>query len=448
MTNPINNPIKKEEALTTLFLGLFSTIIPTVLFSAFDGVILALILFLFFRILFHKYDRLLFSFSYGLYLINSTFFLLILYIVNGSPFLSGGDDLTFYTAGKELYASRFDINIEVEGIPLWIINYPAYLFMISFYYELLSWIGLNSLHFYHLTLLKVSLGSVIPVIIYKIGSQISSRVSRYTLFVIIMLPTLVLNTTSFLRESIISFFFVIGVYIILSKNKSLYKIIFVSILIIVIYFIRPVHAFFLVLFILINFILKSKRTYWIIFYIVIFLIISVLFLYDFYEIGIFNKYQIVQSSYLELSKETSQDASLGIKLYSSNNLLLWPLKFLYYIFSPIPPPIFGSLNLLTIFISIGNLIWYSIVFGFIKSIFRKVNRTNPYFLSVFLLFVIASAVGVSTSKDPRHLVFMYPLIIPISIRELGMMSKLQLYLFLGVFGLIALIVYIFLKFIA
>jgi hypothetical protein len=445
--NPINNPIKKEEALTCLLLGLLSTIIPTFLFSAFDGFIVALILFLFFRILFHKYDRLLFSFSYGLYLINSTFFLLILYIVNGSPFLTGGDDLLFYTAGKELYRARYDINIEVEGFPLWITNYPAYLFMISFYYELLSWIGLNSLHFYHLTLLKVSLGSVIPVIIYKIGNQISSGVSRFTLFVILMLPTLVLYTASFLRESVISFFFVFGVYIIISKKPSFYKLTIVTILIIIIYFIRPVHAVFLVLFFLIYFVSNRKSAFWFKFYIIFFLIISGLILYNFNGIGLFTQYQTVQNSYIELSKESSQEGSLGLKLYGSNFLLLWPLKFLYYFMYPIPPPIFGRLNLLTVFISLGSMIWYLIVLGFLKSIFRKVNRINPYFLSVYLLFIIAGAVGVSTSKDPRHLIFIYPLIIPIGIRELGIMPKMQLYLFFGVFGLIALFVYIILKFI-
>lgn len=446
MFRQLSNPIKKEEALSSIIIGLFSTIIPSLLFSVWDGLIVAILLFLIFRFFFKKYYSLLFTFTFGILLVNSTIFLLILNYVNGEPFLTGGDDFLFYNAGKGLYQSRYDINIEVDGIPLWLSNYPAYLFIISIYYELLSLIGLNSLHFYNFTLFKVALGALVPVLIYKIGELTSLKVSKLTLIVILFFPLLILHTTSFLRESIISFFFVLGVYSILRIKPSFYRILIIFLLTIIVFFIRPVHSFLLILFYFLYYFLNRKNNFWLnfIFAIIIF-IIGLIFL-NYNNSGILLQYQNTQNSYRELSEMTAQNGSLGVKLYGSDNPFLWPIKYLYYLMSPIPPPIFEDLNLITIYITIGSVLWYLILLGFLKSGFRKVNRINPYFISLFLLFLIAAAVGVNTTKDPRHLIFIYPLIIPYGLKELSMIPKFVIFITFFSFLILASIGYIILKF--
>ena len=440
------NSIKKDEAITCLFIGLLSTLIPSFIFSVWDGLFVAIILFFFIRLFFKKYDRLLFTFSFGLFLLNSTIFLLILNFVNGSPYLTGGDDFLFYSAGKELYKTGFDINIEVDGVPLWASNYPAYLFLISFYYKFLSFFGLNSLHFYHLTLFKISIGAIIPVLVNKVCDLISFGLSKLTFIVIIMLPTLVYHTTTFLRESIISFFFVFGVFIILSNKPNVFKLLLILITTTILYFIRPIHSIFFIIFSALYFIFNRKNAFGIKFYILIIFFIIGYFIFDINNSELFIQYQNTQNSYFELTQLTSQEGSLGVKLYGSNNILMWPIKYLYYLMSPIPPPIVGTLNLLTIFISIGSILWYLIVLGFLKSGLRKTNRLNPFFLTLFILFLIAGAVGVNTTKDPRHLIFIFPLIIPFGLRELKTIPRYVLYLLLILILIIGILSYILMKF--
>ncbi len=442
----MSNPIKKEEALNSLIIGLISTIIPSILFSVYDGLIVTILLYLIFKLFLRKNDNLLFTYCYGILLINSTIFLLIVNYVYGGPFLTGGDDFLFYNAGKELHSSNYDINIEVDGIPLWVSNYPFYLFLISFYYEFLSFFRLNSLSFYHFTLFKISLGAIVPILMYRISEIVNFRFTKATLLLILFFPTLVYHTTSFLRESIISFFFIIGIFVILFTRQRFHKILFIILLCLIIYFIRPVHSFFLFSFFTLYHIIKSKSHFYIKFAIIFFLIISGFIILNLKDSNLLLQYQNTRSSYLELSELTAANGSLGVKLYGSNNKLLEPFKYFYYLMSPIPPPIFGGLNILTIYITIGSIIWYLIVLSFIKSVFRIENRINPYFLTLFIIFLISVVVGTNTTKDPRHLIYIYPLIIPFGLRELKMTSKLLLFVTISLFFIIGSLGYFMLKF--
>lgn len=441
-------PIKKEQAITCLLIGILSTLIPSVLFFTLDGIVVAIILY-FTVILFlknSKSEAILFTFSYGLLLVNSTFFLLLLNYVNGKPFLAGGDDLLFFTAGKELYINDFDINIEVDGLPLWVTNYPAYLFIISFYYKFLSFFGINSLSFYHFTLFKILLGSLIPILIYKIGHFVSIRFDKLALFVVLLMPTLVYHTTSFLRETVISFFFLSGVYIILSDKAIIIKSLLFILITVILYFIRPIHSFFFILFFLLYLIISRKTSSWIRLN-TAFIILIVIYYFKREDSELFLQYQRTQSSYQELSAITSQEGSLGVKLYGANDLFFWPIKYFYYLFSPIPPPIVATFNLLTVYMSLGALLWYLLVIGIIKSGLRVINRMDPYFLTLYILFFLAGVVGVNTTKDPRHLVFIYPLIIPISLGELIITKKSLLLVLVFSFFIVGILGYILFKFI-
>ncbi len=446
MLRQLSNPIKKEEAINSLIIGLISTIIPSIFFSVYDGLVVAILLYLIFKLFLRKYDYVLFAYCYGILLINSTIFLLIINYVNGGPFLTGGDDFLFYNAGKELYRSNYDINIEVDGIPLWVSNYPFYLFLISFYYDFLSFFRLNSLSFYHFTLFKISLGAIVPILIYRISEIVNFKFTKGTILLILFFPTLVYHTTSFLRESIISFFLILGVYSILRIKPGFYKILIIFLLTIILYFIRPVHSFFLILFYFLYYFLNNKNSFRLNFLFTIILFTIGLIFLNYNDSSILLQYQNTQNSYRELSELTAQNGSLGVKLYGLANPFLWPIKYLYYIMSPIPPPIFGGLNLITIYITIGCVLWYLILFGFLKSVFRKVNRINPYFISLFLFFLITAAVGVNTTKDPRHLIFIYPLILPYGLKELFTIPKLAIFITIISFLILGAVGYIILKF--
>lgn len=443
--------MKKDQfrasfAFNILLFGLLSTIIPTLLFSVWDGILIALFLLIFFNLFFKGYDKLVFSLSFGLYLLNSTFFLITTNFIFGSPFLEGGDDTFFYLAGKQLYNSGYDIQTEVDGIPLWATNYPAYLYMISFFYGILSWFGFNSLHFYHLTLLKISFGALIPVFINKIGNRNNIGFSKNSLLVIILFPPLVLQTTSFLRDSVISFFFILGAYIITKNLNFFYKLFWILILSSIIYFFRPAHSVFLVFLYVTYLLFLSNKHIGPKFGVLGFTLLMLFFLFKQGYGDLIEQFEKVQSMYTNLSQEKNSEGSLGLKLYSSDLIILFPLKLIYYFISPIPPPIFSKMNILNAYLSIGAISWYLIVFAFLKSIFRKVSEIDPFFVSIYFLFLLAGVIGISTSKDPRHLTFIYPLIIPYGLRELSLTNKNQMFIILLVSIILGFLLYIPLKF--
>jgi hypothetical protein len=443
--NSVSYPVNKSDALTLLILGVASTIFPTIFFSVWDGVFVAIFLFFAFRFFFKKYDRILFTFSFGLYLLNSTFFLFVLNLVNGSPFLSGGDDLFFYDAGKALFLSNYDINIDYEGFSLIAVNYPAYLYLISFFYGFFSFLGFDSLHFYHFTLFKVSLGAIIPVLIFKLRNFYYFNISKVDLIFIILFPTLILQTVSFLRDSLISLFFIFAVYKIVLNKKFIYKFLWMLPFSVILYFFRPLHGFLLIFFFVIYYFFSSKKFLWVKIFSFAFLFIFFVSYFISYFGDFLDQYQRLQGMYSELSIETNQEGSLGVVLYASSFPLIWPFKLLYFYLSPIPPPIFATFNILSIYLSLGSLFWYFIVFGFFKSVLRKVNTISPFYLSLFLLFLVAGIVGVNTSKDPRHLTFLYALIIPFGLGELKLISKEKFYFFIFGALIVGIISYTFLK---
>lgn len=437
---------RKSIAFNILLLGLFSTIIPTLLFSVWDGILIALFLLVFFNLFLRGYDKLIFSLSFGLYLLNSTFFLIATNFIFGSPFLEGGDDKFFYLAGKQLYNSGYDIQTEVDGIPLWAANYPAYLYIISFYYGVLSWLGFNSLHFYHLTLLKISFGALIPVLINKIGNRYNIGFSKNSLLVIILFPPLVIQTSSFLRDSLISFFFILGAYIVTKNLNNFYKLFWILILSSIIYFFRPAHSVFLIFLYVTHMLFLSKKYIGLKFSILGFTLLMLFVVFKQGYGDLIEQFEKVQNLYTDLSLETNSEGSLGLKLYSSDLIVLLPFKLIYYFISPIPPPIFSKMNILSAYLSIGAISWYLIVFAFLKSIFRKVNKSDPFFISIYFLFILAGVIGISTSKDPRHLTFIYPLIIPYGLRELSLINKNQMFIILILSIILGFLLYISLKF--
>lgn len=438
--------INNVEAVNLLLIGLCSVLIPSILFSVWDGIIVFIILFLILRLFFKNYNRVLFTYSYGLLTLMATIFLIMLNAVNGKPFLAGGDDLFFYNAGKELFLANYDINTEIDGVPLWVANYPVYLYMISGYFGFLTFLGIDTLHFYHLTLFKVALGSIIPVLIFNIFEKSTKSLSRVELLLIVIFPATLLQTVSFLRDSVISLFFVAGVFALVQTEYRYLKVFWLISISVAIYFIRPVHSLFFVLFCTTYLLFLNKNYFWLKTFGFGSLLSLILVVVSWKFGDLFSEIDRVQGMYMELSADTSQSGSLGVKLYGANTPLLFPLKLLYYYLSPIPPPIVGGMNSLSWFLSLGAFLWYLVVFGFLKSVSRLINRRNPIWASTFVLFIVAGIVGISTSKDPRHLAFMYPIMLPFGLKELATIPKVQLYVFFLTIAVSGILGYVFFKF--
>jgi hypothetical protein len=439
--------IKKEFAIWTLIVGIGCVVLSSLLLSAFDGIIVALMLFCFFFALLTGASRLIFTFTFGFYLIFLTFFIVSTHILYGGPFLNGGDDSFFYDASKQVFLSNYDLNIKVDVFPLWIVNYPAYLYIFAYFFGLLSYFGLDSMSFYHLSLLKVALGSLVPVILYKVIKDHRWLTGRGVLSTVILFPTLTFYTVSLLRESILVLLFILVVWISTRRDNLLFSFLLVLIISILAYFIRPVHGILLFVFFGIYTLFSYKASILVKICALAFFSLLIYSFNIFAFAEIFHELNEVQEKYIAHSNEVNDVGSIGLKLYNSEHIWLWPVKLIYYLLSPIPPPIFSDFNGLALFLTLGSILWYFFVFGLFSSLRRRSNWNKPLYSSAVFIIFVSCIIGVSSSKDPRHLVFLSPLIVLLGHVELLHISKARL-VFGGVFiTLFGLLFYVFLKFI-
>ncbi len=413
----------KVKGLNFLFLGIVATFIPALVFKVPDAPIVALLLYAVLRAFLKRETGAVFTLAFGVYLISSAFFLLATNYTFGRPFLGGGDDMYFYIAAKTLVKAKLDINTTVDGIPLWSSSYTGYLYLLGYYYKAISSLGFDSFHFYHLSILKVGIGSLIPVLVYAIFKRNSFIQLEGSLWILVLFPTLVIHVVSLLREAVISVLFLFVVYKVVNSRWQLTALLWVLLVSFLVYSIRPVHSAFVGLFYFIWVFLSRPKnlTLKLGTLVVVFFLFTMNWIKGISLFG--SDLDRIQGMYLALAQETNQEGSIGLRLYTSNFLLIQPLKLLYYFMSPIPPPMVIRLNLLSTYISLGIVFWYLYVFGFFSGYVNFLRKGDRLYLTVFLLFFISGIVGVVSSKDPRHLVYIYPLIIPFGYSQLQFIPK-------------------------
>ncbi len=413
----------KVKGLNFLFLGIVATFIPALVFKVPDAPILALLLYAVLRAFLKRDTGAVFTLAFGIYLISSAFFLLATNYTFGRPFLGGGDDMYFFIAAKTLVKAKLDINTTVDGIPLWSSSYTGYLYLLGYYYKAISSLGFDSFHFYHLSILKVGIGSLIPVLVYAIFKRNSFIQLEGSLWILVLFPTLVIHVVSLLREAVISVLFLFVVYKVVNSRWQLTALLWVLLISFLVYSIRPVHSAFVGLFYFLWVFLSRPKnlTLKLGTLVVVFFLFTMNWIKGISLFG--SDLDRIQGMYLALAQETNQEGSIGLRLYTSNFLLIQPLKLLYYFMSPIPPPMVIRLNLLSTYISLGIVFWYLYVFGFFSGYVNFLRKGDRLYLTVFLLFIISGIVGVVSSKDPRHLVYIYPLIIPFGYSQLQFIPK-------------------------
>jgi len=413
----------KVQGFILLFLGILSTLIPSIVFDVSKAPLIAILLYALVRIFLKRNSAAVFNLAYGVYLISGAFFLLVTTYTFGFPFLGGGDDKFFYEAGRALAQADMNINTYVDGVPLWAANYPGYLYILAGFYKVLALMGFGQYHFFYLSLLKICIGSLIPVLVFKIFRTLPHVYSERSLWILVLFPTLVIHTVSLLRESVISVVFLLMVYQVVKDSKPIKGLFWMLVCTALVFVVRPVHASFLVIFFL-TYTFLSYPKYLAIKLgglIIVFITLSMNWVQGLSFLG--SDLDRVQDAYLTLAKESNQEGSIGIKLYTSNSLLLQPVKLVYFFLSPIPPPIVISINLLSIYISLGIIYWYLYVFGFFAGFSNFIKRGDRLYLTTLILFLVSGIVGVVSSKDSRHLIYIYPLIIPYGYAQVQFMRK-------------------------
>jgi hypothetical protein len=430
----------KVKGLNFLFLGIVATFIPALVFKVPDAPLIALLLYTVSRAFLKRDTGAVFTLAFGVYLISSAFFLLATNYTFGRPFLGGGDDMYFFIAAKTLVKAKLDINTTVDGIPMWASNYTGYLYLLGYYFKAISSLGFDSFHFYHLSLLKVCIGSFIPVLVFKIFKENKLIQLESSIWILVLFPTLVIHVVSLLREAVISVVFLFVVYRVIRSRWHIVAVLWVLFGAFLVYNIRPVHAVFVGLFYLIWVFLSRPKNLTLKLggLVIVFFLLTMNWIKGVSLFG--SDLDRIQGMYLALAQETNQEGSIGLRLYTSNFLLIQPLKLIYYFMSPIPPPMVIRLNLLSTYISLGIVFWYLYVFGFFSGYMNFLRKGDRLYLTVLLLFIISGIVGVVSSKDPRHLVYIYPLVIPFGYSHLQFIPKRRIqqivitFLSLGVVG--------------
>jgi hypothetical protein len=402
-----------------LFMGFILAVIPTIMFDYLIGIVILFILISIAKLLLNRQSLILFFFSFGVNLIGSVILILSTFYLFGKPFLQGGDDELFFLASKDLFLNDFDFSISVEQVPLVAVNYPAYLLLFGAWFELLSHFLFSEPHFLALIYLKVFISSFCPVLLWKINNNLGLVKFNKVIVFIVLMPTLIYFNATLLRESIITFLFLVGIYKTTSENKFIFKLFFIFLISFVIYFIRPVNGFLMVSFFCIYEYLKRNDI--VSFKSIIFLTVIV------FSIQIFNSslknilesINTIQESYMSLTNSDNSVSSIGRVLYNSESFILFPIKLLYYVLSPIPPPFFSNPSIITFILSIGAIYWYLIVFSITNKCFRSFRKLSVFEKSIILIFLLSAIIGVSTSKDSRHLIYIYPLIVSAGQEEIN-----------------------------
>lgn len=335
------------------------------------------------------------KFYFNSYVIGSLTLIFMFRLDHGTPWYSV-DDKMFYEVAA--FDNVFDVNLLK-------IRWWGYFFLLKQFYLLVREFIDSGVHFYHGILLNTFISSFIPYLYKKHFRDIfpTKTVDKLLIFLIFM-PQFVVYNSTYLRDSIIMLLFASLIYFLNSKRHlEIRKIGYSLIILIFAYFIRPGSSFFLLTYIFIHFYSSKIKLY-------LLLLLVILFIVDYYYDFQFRDLESISNTYTELTSKEASVNSLGAKLLDSNNLLLFPIKFLYVLFSPIPPPILFKLSLQSIVFSVGLLIKYFFILIYLIDGIKNFFSNNSDFRKNFIYICIITGAILFSSRDPRHLNYLLPLI--------------------------------------
>lgn len=370
----------------------------------------------------------------------------ITFYETNSLFLSGGDDEFFYRSSIRLFENGFDIDSQILGVNLNSGNYIGYLYFNYIIINILDFIPFFDTDILSFRLVKYLITSLIPFFVYKIFQNTVFRLTNKGILILLLFPQLIFFNYSLIRSSYISLLFCLLIYVIVYFKNTKIKYLFVLVIIVITAFFRDVTALFLVSFLIFYNLKFEKRNILFSLSIILLTIYSSFFLFS--ETAIAVKLSKVQEAFIDLSS-SSNNSSLGLTVLLSKNPLMFPIKLVYIILSPIPPKFIYNINITNFISLLGNLSWYFISFG--SAIYyiniNKIRDKFSYKISISLLLCLFSSliIVLNTTMNPRHIAFLYPFFVPIGIYGLNSLNRVnKILLFVTLFTL-AIILFILLK---
>lgn len=364
--------------------------------------------------------------------------------VNGTTFIGGGDDQVF--TDMALYFTDHELDLSdpfYTAVP-----YKLYVFILT------EWINLvrffsgepNNQHFHSVLLMLNSFyGATIAVNVKRImiHAGIMDKIKSYTYALTLFNPFLLYYSSVLLREIFMVLLIVTTIYALLSDMKLIGKVLIIFLCFLGAVFVRPVNS---VIILIASFIymMQSIRSVKVRVFIIGTIAAFILF-YIVPNIGKLLGRDVSPESFNKFSELTlsqASESSIGAKLVQSSNPLIQAILPLYVLLSPIPPPFVSDLSLKAFLISLGVVSWiFSLVlyFPFIQTFYKErkeiaVNQIH-YYRFVLISSIVAGInvliVGFS-SHDPRHNLFIYPLLIPMALTNIRKeyFTKYKMYFFL------------------
>ena len=375
------------------------------------------------------------KYYYNCYVFGSLALLLLFQLDHGT-YWGNIDEELFYEAAIGQYREGFYVSS---------IRWGGYYFLLTEYYYFIREFIDSSVHFYHGILLSAFFSSFIPYFFKKYFYKKLHHITiNRLILVLLFLPQFLIYNVTYLRDSLILLLFSVLVYFIGLRNRNiLFRFIIIFFILVLSFSIRPGSSIFLGVYVIFDLFFIEKKKYYLIvgtFILVLAIIAWDVNFRDPIEVG---------KGYIELTEREISSNSIGQRLLSSNNILLLPLKMLYILFSPIPPRIVNKVSIHSVVFTIGSLVKYFYLILFLISAFKNfVSKNKDIYMIRDTLFIFFIVLGVLfTSRDQRHLNFLFPLVfyygIEYSFKNKAVFSK---YIFYSIIALPAIFIgYLFFK---
>jgi hypothetical protein len=321
----------------------------------------------------------------------------------------GGDDTYFFETW--ILPGYYDFaDVMVDNNPYKMFTVPA-----SLYLRFINFIGLGSVHSFHINIINVFLGAFIPVFVYKLATFFASqRVAQWAAAFVIFYPFFNYQVVKVMRDVHIYMLFTVTVYLISSRIHLYTKIIYIAIILFLVVNVRKeALLYFLVLFGTYAFIIHKGIV--IRGVIILGIVIASLGVY-YYMTTVVGLTLADINRFSQLYEELRQNTDSGnsIATILKNAGFMGKLISVPYIWlSPLPPPALFSLNIMTIMISLGCLFWYYLVPRGVLELHRVAGhgneRQSALARSLIVTFLLGSLFISYTSGDPRHLLIFFPI---------------------------------------
>ncbi|MDA7531531.1 hypothetical protein N8512_00430 [Akkermansiaceae bacterium] len=341
-----------------------------------------------------------------------TLYYYVNFLSTGSYFLGGGDDELFYDLSLQYANGEKLSDIKVYSYTyLTSAPYLGYILIQGVFFKVFVLMGLAPTPFWILIFKSVTS-------VFSFGVLMQSFCEKFRInydFAIqklIWFPGVLVTSVFGLRESI-ALLICMGIFA-LSKKLNFFRIVIIAASTFGLYYVRRNAVILAIYYLIPLFVRRLSRGLILKITLVFCFVIPIAYVLTKLELG---------ERYLELSIDSSAKNSLGLLLYSTN--LLFPLQVLYTYLSPIPPLFLKNPNVFNFVVMVGDFIkyYYSGIFlllAFLKwQDLDKKHGLRSLLSGFFMMLLIVCL----TSRDPRHLSFLMPLALLISINCSNLLGR-------------------------